>query len=139
LALAGHGLELMLKACFHINGHMPPTKGKKGHDILALWAADVCEPIRGHVFVNAREVAEIDRASGQYPDVQGDDALRLIEEYVTELCKLHGRDRYPLRYPTNEGQKAPRTPFLVKSLWRTADDLVKRPSAFDLNRFRGQA
>jgi hypothetical protein len=140
LALAGHGLELMLKACFHINGLMPPTKGKKGHDILALWAADVCEPIRGHLFVNARIVAEIDRASGQYCDVpHDDDVLPLIEEYVTELCKLHGRDRYPLRYPADKGQKAPRTPFLVKSLWRTADDLVKRPNEFELSRFRGLA
>ena len=140
LALAGQGLELILKACFHLNGQAPPHKGNTGHQILALWSADICEPLRGHFFANASVVAEMYRNSCHYRGVPHDDeVLPSIEHSVTELCKLHGRDRYPLRYPTDQGQLAPRTPFLVKSLWRTADDLVKRPKEFELRRFCGNA
>lgn len=140
LALAGHGLELMLKACSYLNGQPPRTSGRKGHDIVSLWGADVCEPVRGHVFVNAHRVAAEDRASRDYPDVpDDDDILPLIEEYVIALGKLHGgTGGYPLRYPSDPGQKAPRTPFLVKTLWAAADDFVRRPNDFELRRFRGQ-
>lgn len=140
LALAGHGLELLLKASSYLNGRPPPTKGQKGHDILTLWDADVCEPVRGHVFTNAHIVAATDRESGEYPDVPEDDEVpKLIEEYVLELGRLHGGTAgYPLRYPSDPSQKAPRTPFLVKSLWATADDFVKRPDDFELTRFRGR-
>ncbi len=140
LALAGHGLELMLKACFHLNEIEPPNKGNDGHDILKLWKDDICEPLRGSVFMNAALVVERHRGEGFYRDLpEGDQISPTIEEYVTELCKLHGRKRYPLRYPADAGQKGPRTPFLVKSLWGAADDLVKRPSEFNLLRFRGEA
>nr|WP_296430393.1 hypothetical protein [Roseovarius sp. BRH_c41] len=140
LALAGHGLELMLKACSNLNGQPPPTKGRKGHDIVSLWGTDVCEPVRGHVFANARLVAAEDRANGDYPDVPNDDdILPLIEEYIIALGNLHGGlSGYPLRYPSDPSQNAPRTPFLIKSLWATADDFVKRPNEFELRRFRGQ-
>ena len=139
LAVAGHGLELMLKACFHLNGRKPPTSGKRGHDILKLWVDDVCEPVRGSVFANAMLVVERNRTDGFYPDIpDGDRIIPTIDEYVTELCRLHGRARYPLRYPADAGQKAPKTPFLIKSLWGAADDLVKRPSEFKLSRFRGE-
>ena len=137
LALAGQGLELMLKACLCING-ITPTKGREGHNIEKLWSNDACEPARGHVYVNARIVAGDDRSNGNYPDVpKEEDVLTLIQEYVLELGRLHGGGEYPLRYPANPNQTAPRTPFLVKSLWRTADDLVKRPNDFELRRFRG--
>ena len=136
LALAGHGLELMLKACLCING-LPLTKGRDGHNIGKLWSNEVCEPLRGHMYDNARIVAEVDRLKGDYPDVPKDeDVLALIQEYLLELGKLHGGGAYPLRYPANPNQTAPRTPFLVKSLRRTADDLVKRPNHFELQRFR---
>lgn len=140
LALAGHGLEVMLKACFCLNGHKPPDRGPKGHDIVNLWTSAICEPVRGHVFANARQTANEDRKSGDYHHVPDDDeVLPLIEEYVIALGELHGRAGYPIRYSTDPDQKAPRTPFLVRSLWRTADDLVKRPGEFELRRFHGQA
>ena len=104
LALAGHGLELLLKASSYLNGRPPPTKGRKGHNILALWHEDVCEPVRGHVFANARRVAATDRASGEYTDVPEDDEVsQLIEEYVLELGRLHGgTDGYPhVIHPTH--------------------------------------
>ena len=140
LALAGHGLELMLKACICLNGQSPPKNGIDGHNIVKLWSKDVCEPIRGHVFFNANVVAKSDRNTGVYSDPIGDDdQIRpLIEEYVLELGKLHGEKNFPLRYPSDDGKLAPNTPFLVKSLWRTADDLVKRPNDFKLSHFRGQ-
>lgn len=135
LALAGHGLEMMLKACSFLNGGKPPTTGRKGHDVVSLWKADECKPVREHVFSNARRVAAEDRASAAYPDVPEDDEIHpLIEKYVIDLGKLHGGDRgYPLRYPSDPGKMAPRTPFLVKSLWAAADDLVKRPNEFELH------
>lgn len=138
LALAGHGLELMLKACICLNGEQPPTKGRNGHDIVGLWQSDLCEPVRGHVYVNAKLAAEELRAGGDYLGVPDRDAVSpLVEEYVTELGKLHGGNGYPLRYPAHRDQMAPRTPFLVRSLWRTANDLVSRPNDFLSQRFRG--
>lgn len=140
LSLAGHGLELMLKACWLLNNHSPERKGGKGHDIISLWRAEVCEPVRGHVIFNASKVAEEDRASGKYQDVPTlEEVSPLITEYVEALGKLHGSvGEYPLHYPSHAGLRAPRTPFLVRSLRETADDLVKRPLEFELKRFRGQ-
>ncbi len=140
LALAGHGLELMLKACLFLNGKQPDEVRKCGHKITKLWALDICEPVRGHVFANAFRVAAEDRANGAYPDsINEVEVLPLIEEYVIALGKLHGEGDFPLRYPADPNLKAPRTPFLVKSLWGAADDLVKRPSDFRLPSFLGKA
>ncbi|MDO9640218.1 MAG: hypothetical protein Q7J44_16900 [Pseudotabrizicola sp.] len=137
LALAGHGLELMLKACFHLNNQVPPKSGRQGHDIVGMWHAAVCEPVRGHVAYNAELVAEVERAKGFYPDVPSHAEIpTLIVEYVLELGRLHGSGDYPLRYPTDPSKHAPRTPFLVTSLWRTADDFVKRPNDFEVMLFR---
>ena len=139
LALTGHGLELMLKACICLNGQSSPAKGSDGHDIVKMWSEEVCEPVRGNVFLNASSVAETDRTTGVYPDpIDGHEVLPLIEEYILALGKLHGERGYPLRYPSDDGKLAPNTPLLVKSLWRTADVLVKRPNDFKLSHFRGQ-
>ncbi len=139
LSLAGHGLELMLKSCSYLNG-MESSAGKKmGHDILALWNTDLCEPVRGNVFANAIKVTIEARERGTYRGVPDDaDVLPLIEEYVTALGRLHGSRPYPLRYPTEVEEWAPSTPFLVKSLWRTANDLVNQPREFELSRFLGE-
>lgn len=135
LALTGHGLELMLKACFHVNGYNPPTRGKKGHELEPLWLKDICEPLRSAVCANARLVAEYDRTNPRYRGVPDDaDIPPLINQAVLDLCKLHGEEGYPLRYPPEDGKEAPRTPLLVKALWRTADDLLKRPAEFVLHR-----
>lgn len=138
LGLAGHGLELILKACMLLNGHKPVTSGRKGHDVICMWDSDICEPIRGHLFVNADRFAKESRDSGLYPDcIPEDEVLQLIDEYIRALGNLHGMSGvYPLRYPTSANTMAPRTPFLVQSLWATADDFVKRPTEFILNNFR---
>ena len=139
LALAGHGLELMLKACVYLNGQVPQTSGSRGHDIINLWDKDICESVKRHVFANACRIATEDRESGIYHDVPTqDEILPLIEEYVVSLGKLHGDAPYALRYPTNPDQMAPRTPLLVKSLWGASDDLLKRPNEFIMHDFSGK-
>ncbi|WP_026479713.1 hypothetical protein [Ahrensia sp. 13_GOM-1096m] len=141
LALAGHGLEMMLKACFFLNNKAPVTKGKKGHDIVSMWHDNICEPIRGHVFVNAhRVVADLrDDARGYVFGIPKDEEiLTLIDKYVIELGSLHGGAGYPLRYPTETDRQAPKTPFLVMTLYGVADDMVKRPHDFEVSRFQGR-
>lgn len=131
LALAGQGLELMLKACVCWNGQAPVTRGRAGHNIEILWDSDICEPVRRHVYANANVVAEEDRMENFYPDVpKEDEILSIIKVYVIALGKLHGEPPYALRYPAAPEQMAPRTPLLVKSLWRASDDFVKRPRDF---------
>jgi hypothetical protein len=133
LALAGHGLELMLKACVYLNGKEPTIKGRKGHDVLRLWNSDICEPVRRHVFANAILVSEEDRTSGIYHDVPEQNEIEsIIAEYVVELGKLHGKAPYQLRYYASTNQTAPNSPLLVRSLWKTSDDFVKRPNEFML-------
>lgn len=133
LALAGHGLELLLKACICLNGEKPETSGKKGHDIPSMWSSATCEPVRDHVFENAKFVVNEARSSSHFRGEPKDaEVLPLIKEYVLALAKLHAANPYPLRYPTDPETKAPKSPFLVKSLWRTADDFVRRPSDFKL-------
>lgn len=140
LFLAGQGLELMLKGCTVWNDQTINRSGRGGHDIVTLWQSDTCEPVRGHVFVNASRLAAEHRDSGRYPDaIAEDDVLKTIDEYVRALGALHGGGGYPLRYPADPNTMAPRTPFLVKTLWATADDFVKRPDDFRLHAFRGFA
>lgn len=141
LLLAGQGLELMLKGCTVWNGDPINTSGRGGHALIEMWESDACEPVRGHVYVNATRVAAEDRDSGRYPDsVVEEDVLTTIEQMVRALADLHGMPKvYPLRYPADPDILAPRTPFLVKTLWATADDFVKRPSDFKLEVFHGRA
>ncbi len=139
LALAGHGLELMLKACVCLNGEAYPKAGREGHNIRKLWSWDVCEAVRGHVLINARLSVADSRVRQKYQDIPADDQVAsLIDEYVGELGRLHGESNYALRYPSDSAIMAPRTPFLVETLWRTADDLVKRPTDFLLQQFRSR-
>lgn len=139
LALAGQGLELMLKSCMHWNEVSPPTRGGKGHAIKDFWKHDVCEPIRGHMFSNAEFVKDEAIRAGLTPSdgLREGDLATLITEYVLVLAELHGEQPYPLRYPTKEQKLAPRTPWLVGVLRRTANDFLKRPEQFKLNYFRG--
>lgn len=141
LFLAGQGLELMLKGCTVWNGGTINTSGRGGHALIEMWESIACEPVRGHVFVNATRVAAEDRSSGRYPDsVAEEDVLTTIDEIVRSLADLHGMPKvYPLRYPADPYMLAPSTPFLVKTLWATADDFVKRPSDFKLEVFHGRA
>ncbi|SFA53504.1 hypothetical protein SAMN04487972_11112 [Paracoccus halophilus] len=138
LALAGHGLEMMLKACCYVNGRKPPSNGKKGHDIAALWQDDICLAVRLHVYIHAGYAVEEARLSGMFPDVPEDDeAQTLIEEYVKELCRLHGGTAgYPLRYPHECDEKAPPKHFVVDALCGAADDMAKSLSEFDLRHLR---
>jgi hypothetical protein len=133
LALAGHGLELMLKACICWNGEKPKTSGKMGHDIPSMWSSAICRLVRDQVFANAKFVANEARLDQYLYGVPDDtEVLPLIEEYVLALAKLHAGGGHPLRYPADPAKEGPFNPFLVKSLWRTADDFVKRPNDFKL-------
>ncbi len=139
LALAGQGLELMLKSCMHWNSSPPPTHGAAGHAIIDFWELDVCEPIRGHMFVNAQIVKDEASAAGLLlsDGLPDGDLMALITEYVQVLARLHGGQPYPLRYPTEQPTMAPRTPWLVSVLRRTADDFLKRPNDFNRSNFLG--
>lgn len=137
LSLAGQGLELMLKACMYLNGKTPPTRGIAGHNIKEMWQEEVCEPVRGHVYANATAAVTEAVILRLRATPEPEDILSLIEEYVDALAELHGRGGSPLRYPSTSEQEGPRTPFLVRALWGSADDFVKRPSDFALQRFRG--
>jgi hypothetical protein len=140
LALAGQGFELMLKGCTLWNGGTVNTSGRGGHALINMWESDVCEPVRGNVFANASLINAEDRVSGKYPDASAvGEVLREIDQLVRALADLHGMPKvYPLRYPADPNILAPRTPFLVKTLWATADDFVKRPNDFKLDSFHGR-
>jgi hypothetical protein len=139
LALAGQGLEVLLKACMSWNGQAPKTTGRGGHDIVGMWDLDVCEPVRGHVLANAVRVATEVRDSRNYQGVPEEaDVLPLILENVRILGELHGGGGFPLRYPTAVDKKGPMTPFIVQALWATADDFIKRPNDFKLAEFQGR-
>lgn len=64
LALASHGLELMLKACIYLNVHESNARGRNGHKIArmcghkvaAMWGLDICEPVRRHALFHASSV-----------------------------------------------------------------------------------
>lgn len=134
LALSSHGLELILKACFFLNEIAPPTRGPDGHNSLALWNSTIAAPLRERVVINAGIAAKIDQNNPAYRGVPSpDEASTLMADYAVELCKLNATRGYPLRYPPPEEIMVPRTPLLVKALWRTADDLVRWPWEFKLN------
>ncbi|QDY69813.1 hypothetical protein [Qingshengfaniella alkalisoli] len=134
LLLTGQGLELIIKGCLTLNGEAPP-RGRKGHQILELWQSAACEPLRGIVYANAEMELENARLSSPFFGVPGEadgfDALEEISGQIHCLCELHqASPDYPLRYPTESSYRAPRTPFLVGTLWRTSDEMVKNLSAF---------
>ncbi|MEC9065750.1 MAG: hypothetical protein VX569_00550 [Pseudomonadota bacterium] len=138
LALAGQGLELMLKACMLWNGKSPPLKGPQGHAIQDFWEDEVCEPVRGNAFANAEVVAEELRLAGSNPSdksLEGD-LIELVDKYVASLAGLHAAP-YELRYPGDPATEGPRTPWFVRVLYRTADDFLKNPSDFKLRAFPG--
>lgn len=140
LALAGHGLELMLKACMFLNKEEPPRSGPNGHKVSDFWKREVCEPVRGTVYAHANIAVLEHRESPLYRGVpdENEDVTAIIEDYVASLGNLHGEKSFPLRYPSAPDKKGPRTPLLVKALWGAADDFVKRPDEFRLARFRGE-
>lgn len=140
LALAGHGLELMLKACMLLNNEEPPTRGREGHSISDLWKRDVCEPVRGNVYAYANIAVLEHRENINYRGVpdENEDVIAIIEDHVLSLGDLHGGKLFPLRYPSDPDKKSPRTPLLVRALWGAADDFVKRPDEFRLAHFRGE-
>lgn len=137
LALAGHGLKVMLKACICLNGGVYPKKGRDGHDVGHLWARDECEAVRGHTLINAGYAAEDARyrlGSANVP--KPDEVEDLIQEYIGELGRLHGNQGYVLRYTAPDTTLAPRAPFVLQTLWRTADDFIKRPNDYLMQSFR---
>lgn len=134
LNLAGHGLELLLKACILLNGGQPATSRGQGHDVKTMWARDDCAPVREHIFYNSKIAVFEARKEGLYPDIPQDDEVSgLIEEYILALAELHGMPRdYPLRYPANGNYSGPRSPMLPKALDMTAQDFCRNSTNFEL-------
>lgn len=141
LTLAGHGLELMLKACMLLNKEEPPRNGRDGHNVSAFWKRDVCEPVRGKIYAHANIAVLEYKESLLYCGIpcENEDVIAIIEDYVASLGDLHGERHFPLRYPSTTDKKGPITPLLIKALWSTADDFVKQPDDFRLARFRGES
>jgi len=129
---AGHGLELLLKGCLIHNGVPTADAVNYRHNVNAMWELPQVSKLREIAAINAKTTHAEALASGLYPDAATvADPAKLFEEYRHELGRLHAEaGKFPLRYPTHVDERAPRTPLLVGTLWRTADDYVKRPNEF---------
>lgn len=132
LHLIGHGLELMLKGCLLHNG-MPKKKAVSyGHNVNDMWEHDLVALLRQAARANAWMSFQIALQTERFPDAHKvDDPVALFDEYRNALGILHAEQKnYPIRYPTDVDRVGPSTPLLVATLWRTADDYVKRPIEF---------
>ncbi|MBX4894925.1 hypothetical protein [Rhizobium bangladeshense] len=132
LHLAGHGLELLLKGCLIHNGLSKMRVVGFGHRINEMWAVDLVEPLRLAAGYNAGITHQEAVACGLFQDAKNiDNPREVFEEYRSALGDLHAETKvYPIRYPTEDERVGPKTPLLVGTLWRTADDYVKRPDDF---------
>ncbi|RDL51848.1 hypothetical protein BLJAPNOD_02994 [Ensifer sp. M14] len=132
LHLAGQGLELLLKGCLiHHGATERDVKDMYGHRINEMWNQPQCDQLRAAAAINAAITHEEALGSGVYPDAaKVNDPASLFEEYCGALGTLHAGGGFPLRYPTEHDRMAPRTPLLIGTLWRTADDYAKRPTEF---------
>lgn len=129
LALAGHGLELILKACLKLNGGSSDFKGRSGHDLWPMWEDNRCVILRQIFLVHAKEVLFRAQQNDSYYDVPKPDDYELIMPMVKELCDLHSK--YELRYRMQDSS-APPTPWLVKTLYETSNEFFRQPNLFKL-------
>jgi len=134
LHLVGHGLELLLKGCLLHNGLSKLRVIGFGHRINEMWAMDLAQPVRIACRRNATIAHQEAIASGLFPDAATvDNPTVYFDEYRAALGDLHAEPRtFPIRYPTEDERLGPKTPLLVGTLWRTADDFVKRPNEFEI-------
>jgi hypothetical protein len=132
LHLVGHGMELLLKGCMIHNGLSKEQVVSFGHRVNEMWEHDQAAPVRIACLQNAWITHQTAVDSGRFPDAEKvTDPVAVFEEYRTALGKLHSEPKhYPIRYPTDDERVAPKTPLLVGTLWRTADDYVKRYNEF---------
>lgn len=131
LHLAGQGLELLLKAFLIHNGASRQVAIQYSHKINEMWMLEKTRSVRDHILENAPIELAFLRAEQQSADLPIGDAGAAVARYVRYLAILHAKKReYPTRYPTQRSYKAPRTPLLVATLYRTADDFLKRPDEF---------
>jgi hypothetical protein len=127
LHLAGHALELLLKACLCLNGQTKDAASKHGHNIWPLWESMECNVLRKQVIFRAKRLAKVDQRNENHPEVQTSAEIESIEAPIKKLCDLHKENL--LRY--REGSKqAPDNPRLVKTLYETSDDFFRQPSHF---------
>jgi hypothetical protein len=97
-----------------------------------MWLDNLVAPVREATIHNARITHQYAISSGLFPDARSiADPVEKFEEFRAALGDLHAEPKhFPIRYPTEEDRLGPRTPLLVGTLWRTADDYVKRPNEF---------
>jgi hypothetical protein len=132
LHMIGHGVELLLKGCLLHNGVTKIQVIGYGHRINEMWSTDEVKTLRLAARNNALISHKYAVTCGRFPDAERiTDPIAIFEEYLGALGQLHAEPRqYPIRYPTEDERVGPRTPLLVGTLWRTADDYVKRPGDF---------
>lgn len=137
LMLTSHGLEVMLKGCLLLNGLTDSKVRSYGHKIDKMWELDEAAALRWHLVDAALTVTKEQRAIGYYVGIPEDgEVVRSIETYVSDLARLHGGGKYPLRYPHEDSEVAPRTPMIVLALYEATDLFVKRPNEFLLDEFK---
>ncbi|WP_160003895.1 hypothetical protein [Rhizobium sp. 18055] len=132
LHLAGHGLELLLKGCLLQNGYSTIQLLSFGHRINDMWPLAAAEQLRLAARINAAITHQDAISAGDYPAVEVViNPQELFETHLTDLGALHAETmHFPIRYPAEDERIAPRASLLIGSLWRTADDYVKRWSDF---------
>ncbi|MGV1110456.1 hypothetical protein ACTAYL_19820, partial [Xanthomonas translucens pv. undulosa] len=65
------------------------VRKKYGHNIAALWAHDLNQPLRDEAASEARKVWQQAQADGNWPDRFNGEPVALLEEYLAAINALH--------------------------------------------------
>jgi HEPN domain-containing protein len=101
--LAGHAVELSLKACL-VSENVWPPKGEKGHDL-----AELCKQVRGLRFkLENKEIAQI---------------VDLQQLYLEDMTT---RTKYKARYPAMKPESLGTSSFQIELLKSIVQNLCKQ-------------
>ncbi|MBJ6988862.1 hypothetical protein [Devosia sp. MC521] len=121
LTAAAQGLEHLVKACHYLNGVTPATSGAAGHDIPTMLRHPVCTNLHSRIRWQAERVAKELRTADYKGMITHDVAGDVIIEALLVLAQLQAKNQ--LRYTPRERELAPRTPLVVKTLFRVSQEL----------------
>ncbi|MET3853783.1 hypothetical protein [Rhizobium sp. OAE497] len=131
LNLLSHGLELLLKVSLLHAGLTPEQVASTyRHNLRRLWDHDENRLLRELLLLQA-EVCWLHNAkSGRWPkDNFNQDPRRVFVAAVYKLSRLHsGESNYALRYLVNREEKAPRSAFLIDTLYELLFKAVRQPA-----------
>ena len=131
LHLTAHGIEVLLKANLVGAGlSLGDVRKKYGHNIAALWAHDLNQPLREEAASEARKVWQQAQADGNWPDRFNGEPVALLEEYLAAINALHtAASEYALRYVAASEMTAPRPHLLIDTFLPISDLCVRQPRA----------